>query len=303
MKRPSWSALVALTLLAIAATLGAAVDPHPAPLTAQRAGYEVVEADLHVHTRFSDGFLSPFDVVWNARRQGLGALAITEHNVVFPALMARSYARMIDGPEVIVGEEITTRDAHLLAYGLSQTVSARLPTLRAIAEVHAQGGVVVAAHPVQRYWPALEPVIQQLDGVELVHPIAWRPRREGFDKDDIPTFWERARADNPRLFATGSSDYHAGPVLGLGTTLIFAATRNADDLVGALRAGRTVVIDREGRMHGDPALIEALERDPLPPFPPRDLAFQGQGPLDTASRLLALAGLLLLVTLRRTRDG
>lgn len=303
MKRISRSAVVAGLLLVVAAAIGAHLDPHPSPLAAKRGGWEVVEADLHVHTRFSDGFLSPFDVVWNARRQGLGAIAITEHNVVFPGYMAAWYARLVGGPEVIRGEEITTRDAHLLAYGLEHTVSARLPTVQAIDEVHAQGGVVVAAHPVARYWPALDPVIQRIDGVELVHPIAWRPARADFDKGDVPKFWERARKENPQLFATGSSDYHVGPILGLGTTLVFAQTRSAHDLVAALRAGRTVVVDPEGKMHGDGNLIAALEKEPLPAKPARDLGWRGQGWLDVLGRVLALVGLVMMVGLRRTRDA
>jgi hypothetical protein len=301
-KDVSRSARIAAALLLVAAGIGAWLDPHPPPLRAERAGYQVVEADLHVHTRFSDGFLSPFDVVWNARRQGLGAIAITEHNVVFPSYMARAYSELVGGPSVIIGEEITTRDAHLLAFGIERTVSARLPTVRAIDEVHAQGGVVVAAHPVARYWPALDPVVDRLDGVELLHPIAFRPVRPGFDKGDVPTFWERSRRVNPRLFAIGSSDYHVGPILGLGTTLLFAESASAPDLLAALRAGRTVIVDPQGAMHGDAAMIAALKSDPLPDGPPRDLGWKGQGWLDTVGRVVALVGLVMLVALRRTRD-
>ncbi len=300
LSRITRTALFGAALVAIAAAIGAYVDPHPPPLLAQRAGWEVVEADLHVHTRFSDGFLSPFDVVWNARRQGLGAIALTEHNVVFPGYMAAWYAELVGGPAVVRGEEITTRDAHLLAYGLARTVRARLPTQQVIDEVHAQGGVVVAAHPVARYWPALDPVVQQIDGVELVHPIAWRPARPAFDKGDLPTFWQRARKENPKLFATGSSDYHAGPILGLGTTLLFAKSRSAADLMDALRSGRTVVADRDGTMHGDEKLIAALVKEPLPARPARDLGWHGQGRLDMLGRLLALVGMVMLVALRRT---
>jgi len=78
-----------------------------------RGGYRVLEVDLHAHTRFSDGFLSPFDLVLQARRRGLDALAITEHNILFPAQLGRWFSRLTSGPTILVGEEVTTRRFHV----------------------------------------------------------------------------------------------------------------------------------------------------------------------------------------------
>lgn len=301
--RPSVAGLVSGAGLALACAVGVAVDPAPPPLDAVRGGHRVIEADLHVHTRFSDGFLSPLDVVVHARRQGLGAIAVTEHNVIFPARMARAWSRLVGGPEVIVGEEITTRDYHLLAYGLERAVDARQPLADAIDDVHAQGGVVVAAHPARRYWPALEPAMGALDGAEVVHPSSFRRRRGGWSASDFEAFWDRLRVARPRATAIGTSDFHAGPILGLGTTLIFARSGAAADLVDALRDGRTVVVAPDGARHGDPSLVALLEREPLPPPPPRDVRWEGRGPLDRTARALACVALLALVVLRRARAG
>ena len=71
-------------------------DPAPVRMETRRGEWRVLEADFHAHTRFSDGFLSPLDLVLQARRRGLDVLAVTEHNNVFPALIARSYARHVD---------------------------------------------------------------------------------------------------------------------------------------------------------------------------------------------------------------
>jgi predicted metal-dependent phosphoesterase TrpH len=290
---PVW---LALAVLLATTVIGGLVDPRPGPLRAHRAGWQVVEADLHTHTRFSDGFLSPFDLVLHARRQGLGAIAVTEHNVIFPALMARGWSRLIDGPQVIIGEEITTRDYHLLAFGLERAVDARLPLESAAAEVHRQGGVVIAAHPARRFWPALQPAVPHLDGVELVHPTAWRAG--GWSSDDFHAFWEEVRTAKPGAVAIGTSDYHVGPVLGLATTFVFAESEQPRHLVDALRAGRTVVIDRGGELHGDPALVEAVRRDPID-RPRRDVGWVGEGLLDRIARAVASLALLALVALRR----
>src|SRR4051812_24579280 len=76
-------------------------------------------ADLHVHTTFSDGTYTPAQVVDLARRSGLAAVAITDHDTtagVGPALAAAAGT----GVEVVPGVEITAehreRELHLLAY-------------------------------------------------------------------------------------------------------------------------------------------------------------------------------------------
>lgn len=299
--RPTLAALLAGVALVAALAIGASQDPTHPPATGRHAGFVIVEADLHVHTRFSDGFLSPLDVVLHAHRQGLGAIALTEHNVVFPAKMARAWSRWIGGPEVLIGEEITTRDYHLLAFGIERAVDARLPLREAIGRVHEQGGVVIAAHPARRFWPGLRPGLDLLDGVEVVHPAASRRTSgSGWSSEDFVTFWEEVRAVRPEATAIGTSDYHAGPVLGLSTTWLFARSPRAEDLVEALRAGRTVVEDPEGRRFGHPELLRSLEGQALPEKPSRDVSWKGRGPLDRFARALAGVALLVLVLARRS---
>src|SRR5262245_44194786 len=75
-------------------------------------------ADLHLHTTFSDGSYTPAQIVDLARRSGLTAIAITDHDTLEGIQPARAAAR---GPlEVISGVEITTefrgKELHLLAY-------------------------------------------------------------------------------------------------------------------------------------------------------------------------------------------
>src|SRR5687767_5238835 len=74
--------------------------------------------DLHLHTTFSDGTYTPAQIVDLARRSGLSAIAITDHDTCAGVTPARQLA----GPnlEIINGVEITTefrgRELHLLAY-------------------------------------------------------------------------------------------------------------------------------------------------------------------------------------------
>lgn len=75
-------------------------------------------ADLHVHTTHSDGNYTPAQVVELARRCGLSAVAITDHDTTTACAVAQRVAA--EHLEVIAGVEMTSefhgRELHLLAY-------------------------------------------------------------------------------------------------------------------------------------------------------------------------------------------
>ncbi|MFO0925752.1 MAG: PHP domain-containing protein [Gemmataceae bacterium] len=75
-------------------------------------------ADLHLHTTCSDGNYTPAEVIDLARRCGLSALAITDHDTLAGVEPARDAAG--GAVEVVSGVEITTefrgRELHLLGY-------------------------------------------------------------------------------------------------------------------------------------------------------------------------------------------
>lgn len=43
-------------------------------------GVENMKIDFHLHTYYSDGTMSPEKIVLEAKKQGLEAIAITDHN-------------------------------------------------------------------------------------------------------------------------------------------------------------------------------------------------------------------------------
>ena len=120
---------------------------------AKRGGYKVLEADFHVHSFFGDGVLSPFNLVLYGQSKGLHAFAVTNHNQTFSAKMAHWFSNLIDGPTVLVGQEITSPEYHIIGVGLTETIDWKQSATEAIDAVHEQGGAAIAAHPVSRYWP------------------------------------------------------------------------------------------------------------------------------------------------------
>ena len=75
--------------------------------------------DLHIHTSTSDGSYSPKEIVNLAKKQGLKAIAITDHDTIGGNKEAIS-AGMATGIEVIPGVEISVewnkRPIHILGY-------------------------------------------------------------------------------------------------------------------------------------------------------------------------------------------
>jgi pimeloyl-ACP methyl ester carboxylesterase len=87
-------------------------------------------ADLHVHTQWSDGAQRPESIV-NAVRGRLDVLAITDHDEIRGAFRAREWAlaRPELGVDVVVGEEISTLNGHLLGLFLEELVPPGLTAL------------------------------------------------------------------------------------------------------------------------------------------------------------------------------
>ncbi len=79
--------------------------------------------DLHAHTYYSDGTFSPSELVREAERVGLSAIALTDHNTIdgvseFLSLQADTSVRLIGGIEF--STEWRGKELHILALGLSE---------------------------------------------------------------------------------------------------------------------------------------------------------------------------------------
>lgn len=197
-------------------------------------------ADLHVHTNYSDGADSISDVLTWAARIGLDVIAITDHDTIAGAAIAAELARVRSGPQVIVGEEISSRDGHILGLFLSALVPPDMSAAETIAAIHDQGGLAIAAHP---YWRTSAFDYKRrvyglgdriadlpLDGVEVVNG--------GFTPSMIAAN-RRAGSVAQALGRTpvGGSDAHVRHALGWGHTRFEG--RTALELRRCIAMGRT----------------------------------------------------------------
>lgn len=81
-------------------------------------------ADLHLHSHYSDGTFTPEEIVVRAAKQGLGAIALTDHDTIEGcAATAAECAKA--GIEFVIGAELTAEhndhELHILAYAVDAT--------------------------------------------------------------------------------------------------------------------------------------------------------------------------------------
>lgn len=193
-------------------------------------------ADLHIHTTYSDGTASVPEVLANVAASNLHVIAITDHDAIAGALEARHLARDF-GVEVVVGEEVSTAEGHVLALFIENFLPPGRPAAETIAAVHAQGGLCIAPHPYD--W-----------AVVSLGRFGFHERcRDDWPFDAIEAFnasltWPRnggnVRAQRVALElaipAVGGSDAHSLATIGTGFTR-FAGT-GVDDLYRSIKHGQ-----------------------------------------------------------------
>jgi len=106
------------------------------------------KADTHIHTSYSDGTSSPEDIVEFVAGK-LQVIAITDHNRIKGAYKAKEYALKNSFLEVdvIIGEEISTKNGHIIGLFLEKKIIPGKTAMDTIDEIHSQGGLAIAPHP------------------------------------------------------------------------------------------------------------------------------------------------------------
>ena len=117
-----------------------------------------VIADLHLHTSWShDCSIDVDELLDHAEAQGLGAIAVTDHNVFGGALEAveRARSRRV---VVIPGEEVKTADqGEVIGLFLREEIPRGMSFGETIAAIRAQRGLVYLPHPFDRLHAIPEP--------------------------------------------------------------------------------------------------------------------------------------------------
>ena len=181
------------------------------PVRARLAARPLIDVDLHMHTDHSPDCATPVDVLLaSARAEGLGAIAVTDHNEVSGALDARAKAEEY-GVKVIVGEEVMTgHQGEVIGLFIEEKIPRGMTLEETIAEIKRQGGLVYVPHPFDRMhtvpdYEHLLAVVEDVDAIEVFNP-----------RIAIPAYNEEAVrfAGKYRIVGGAGSDAHVAQGLG-----------------------------------------------------------------------------------------
>jgi predicted metal-dependent phosphoesterase TrpH len=174
-----------------------------------------IDVDLHMHTDHSHDCATPVEhLLATARDQGLGAIAVTDHNEVSGARAAQELAEAY-GVKVILGEEVkTASQGEVIGLFLQEKIPRGLTLRETVDEIKRQGGLVYVPHPFDRMhavpdYEHLLPILDDVDAIEVYNP-----------RVAIGSFNEEAErfAAKYRIVRGAGSDSHVAA--GLGTVRI-----------------------------------------------------------------------------------
>ena len=228
------------------------------------SGYKTLQCDFHIHTVFSDGLVWPTVRVDEAYREGLDAIAITDHLEYRPhskdivASYNRSFeiaepAAKKEGIILIRGSEVTRSmpPGHLNAIFLSDCDALVKDDWRAVlAEAKRQNAFIFWNHP---GWDAQQPdtTLWWKEHTEI-YDNGWM---NGIEVVNEKTYYEDVFqwTLDKKLTLMGNSDIHE-PIqtdIDFATgdhrtmTLVFAKERTAESIREALDNRRTTVFYKE----------------------------------------------------------
>jgi len=198
-----------------------------------------MKLDMHIHSSYSrDASAPPKDIVSMCKKSGFDGLAITDHNSISGWAEAETLAKEM-GLVFVRAVELSTKDGHVLAYGVRELVPRGLSIDETIKKVHESGGVAVAAHP--RRFPSgmgLELARSRpFDGIEIINGgSSSRSNRHA-----------RKVAESKGSAVTAGSDAHELDQVGKAYTIIESVS-SEDDVLDAIRKKKTSVGGRSRSM-------------------------------------------------------
>jgi len=191
-----------------------------------------MKADLHIHTHHSgDNEQRLEEIFLMAKRLGLGAIGVTDHNTLKGGLEAKASAP----PDLLVipAVEVTSEEGHILAYNVSEDVPRGRTAAETIDIIHQLGGIAVAAHP-YRMWSGLGSTVILRSNFDAIEVMNGRNTREGNRKAMM-------LAERAHLPVTGGSDAHRAEKIGEALTIFPDDCHTIEELMKAILDGRTHV--------------------------------------------------------------
>ncbi|MBC7644338.1 MAG: PHP domain-containing protein [Thermoleophilia bacterium] len=168
--------------------------------------------DLHMHTSHSwDCATDPEALLYVAKKIGLTAVAITDHNEIYGALACAELAEEY-GIQVIVGEEVKTAEGEVIGLFLSEKIEGGLSWDETIRQIKAQDGLVYVPHPFDRLHtiPSAQCLRDSIDEIDAFEVYNARLAFQQYNRD------AQRFARKYNLIEGAGSDAHVPQGLGTG---------------------------------------------------------------------------------------
>ncbi len=192
-----------------------------------------LKVDLHIHSDFSmDGNMSPGEIIDIAKKIGLDAIAVTDHNNIEGGKETEKLAK---GLIVFVGSEIKTERGEIIGLNLKKDVPPDLPLVQTCKLIKEQGGFVLVPHPFDRMrrgvGKGIEKIVRYIDAIEVFNA---RTLLDRFNKNALKF------AEEHKLPKVAGSDAHFGTELGSAYTLVYSE-RGKEGILEAVKGGKTKI--------------------------------------------------------------
>jgi predicted metal-dependent phosphoesterase TrpH len=186
-----------------------------------------VKADLHVHSDYSpDSIITPKDLIFYAKKRGLNAVAVTDHNQVEGALKIAKETDFL----VIPGTEVSSRHGHIVGLNLHEVIPKGLTADETVERIHAAGGIAIACHPFALLKGSVgKHVTAKFDAIEVINASAFPFKRN--------TRKAQETAERLKLPCVAGTDAHYGPQIGFAHTLIDSEPK-VDNVIQAILNGK-----------------------------------------------------------------
>jgi predicted metal-dependent phosphoesterase TrpH len=186
-----------------------------------------ISADLHVHTTYSkDSLITPKDLVYYAKKRGLNAVAVTDHNQLEGSYKIAKETDFL----IIPGMEVSSLDGHIVALNVRELIPKGLNAPETVERIHKAGGVAIACHPYVYFKGCLrEKVCDTFDAIEVINARAFPFKRSVKKAEDA--------AKNLGLSRVAGTDAHYGRQIGYAYTVIEAAEPSVEAIAKAIVDG------------------------------------------------------------------
>jgi predicted metal-dependent phosphoesterase TrpH len=197
-----------------------------------------IRADLHVHTTYSeDSLITPKDLIFYAKKNGLNAVAVTDHNYLEGAI---KIAKETTDFLVIPGMEVSSGEGHIVALNVNELIPKGLTAVETVERIHRAGGVAIACHPYVYLKGCLNnAVCGAFDAIETINARAFPFKRSVRKATEAAEKFELSRV--------AGTDAHYGPQIGFGYTTIDAEP-NVESIMKAIVEGHC-------EAHGSPVPV------------------------------------------------